>query len=297
MNRLLTAASGACSDQARMANSKEQLLYGGHGAKGAAADAIEGFSHLVLEVKELDRSERFYQEVIGLELLGRGLLAEPRPHSLLRLNTGQLIVLTEHDDPTPIRKNSSSIHHAFLLTLDEYVEAQQRFKAAGYDVEDSREQFRAKGEHSMDIWDPDGHRWQLQAYGEEQHALIKPDVGVVDCGPADGFEIGSVTTFRDGNFFLVRKKEGFLALSRWCRHANGLLSYQREHWRFYCAFHGATYNLCGDHTGHLAGLPALRVNPITIDHAGHVLVDTDTVIERGPEEAVTYVAPPSLAAA
>ena len=284
------------SFSAEMANSKEQLLYGGHGTTGSASDAIDGFSHLVLEVKELDRSERFYQDVIGLELLGRGLLAEPRPHSLLRLNTGQLIVLTEVDEPVPIRRNSSSIHHAFLLTMDEYGQAQERFKAAGYDVEDSREQFRAKGENSMDIWDPDGHRWQLQAYGEEQHALIKPDVGVVDCGPAEQFQIGSVTTFKDGNFFLVRNKQGFLALSRWCRHANGLLSYQREHWRFYCAFHGATYNLCGDHTGHLANILALRVNPVSISGAGHVLVDTDTVWERQPDDPPAYVAAPTLAA-
>ena len=60
-----------------------------------SATAIDGFSHMVLEVKELDRSERFYQDVIGLDLLGRELLAEPRPHSLLRLNTGQLVVLTK----------------------------------------------------------------------------------------------------------------------------------------------------------------------------------------------------------
>jgi len=274
-----------------MAIETEELIYGGHGTTGSRSEVIDGFSHLVLEVKELERSERFYQDVIGLELLGRGLLAEPRPHSLLKLNTGQLIVLTEVDEPVPIRENSSSIHHAFLLTMDEYRLAQERFKAAGYNIEDSREQFRAKGENSMDIWDPDGHRWQLQAFGEEQHSILKPGAGVVDCGPASQYEVGSVTTFKEGNFFLVHDKKGFLALSRWCRHANGLLSYQREHWRFYCAFHGATYNLCGNHTGHLAGVGALRLNPITISEDGRLLVDTDEVIERGEDEAVPYVNP------
>jgi len=259
--------------------------------------AIDGFSHMVLEVKELDRSERFYEDVIGLDLLGRELLAEPRPHSLLRLNTGQLVVLTEVDDPVPIRDNTSSIHHALLLTTEQYAQAQERFKAHGYDIGDTREQFRAKGEHSMDIWDPDGHRWQLQAFGEEQHILIKPDVGVVDCGEADGFEVGSVTTFKDGNFFLIRRPQGFLALSRWCRHANGLLSYQREHWRFYCAFHGATYNLQGDHTGHLPNIPALRINPVTIDERGHVMVDTDMVEEREDGVPPCYTAACEMAVA
>ncbi|HLQ31351.1 MAG TPA: VOC family protein [Chloroflexota bacterium] len=274
----------------------EQAVYGGHGTVNAPGTAVDGFSHIVLEVKDLERSEQFYQEVIGLDLMGRDLIAEPRPHSLLRLNTGQLIVLTQVAEPVPIRPNTSSIHHALLLTIDQYSQAQERFKAHGYDIGDTREQFRAKGEYSMDIWDPDGHRWQLQAFGEEQHMLIKPDAGVVDCGPADDFEVGSVTTFREGNFFLVRRPEGFLALSRWCRHANGLLSYQREHWRFYCAFHGATYNLEGDHTGHLANIPALRLNPVTIGDRGHVLVDTDVVHEREDGTPPCYTATCGLAA-
>ena len=90
--------------------------------------------------------------------------------------------------------------------------------------------------------------------------------------------------------------QGFLALSRWCRHANGLLSYQREHWRFYCAFHGATYNLEGDHTGHLPNIPALRVNPVTIDERGHVMVDTDMVEEREDGIPPCYTAACGLAA-
>lgn len=273
------------------APSSQAVTYGGHGTVNVAGTAVDGFSHLVLEIKDLEQSERFYQEVIGLDLVGRALLAEPRPHSVLRLNTGQLVVLTEVDDPVPIRPNTSSIHHALLLTMHQYEQAQERFKAHGYEIGDTREQFRAKGEHSMDIWDPDGHRWQLQAFSEEQHMLIRPGVGVVDCGPGENFELGSVTTFREGNFFLIRKPEGFLALSRWCRHANGLLSYQREHWRFYCAFHGATYNLEGDHTGHLPNIAALRLNPVAIDERGHVLVDTEVVQER--DEGV----PPCYAAA
>jgi catechol 2,3-dioxygenase-like lactoylglutathione lyase family enzyme len=251
-----------------------------------------GFSHLVLEASDLDRSEDWYQEVIGLDSLGRDLLAEPRPHAVLRLNTGQLLVLVQTDQPVPIRPNTSSIHHAFLLTVEQYRAAQERFAAHGYDIGDTRAAFRAKGEYSMDIYDPDGHRWQVQAFGPEQHCLIKPDAGVVECGPVDKFAVGSVTVFREGNFFLVRAKEGFLALSRWCRHANGLTAYQPEHWRFFCAFHGATYNLRGDHTGHHANVPPMRLNLVTITPDGMVLVDTDTFIERSHDEPPAYTPVP-----
>ncbi|GEM_PF-422140 len=271
-------------------------LQAGHSAPVAAGTKeISGFSHLVLEVKDLDRAERFYQDVIGLELMGRGLLAEPRAHSLMRMNTGQFILLIQHDSPVPIRHNTTTIHHAFLLTIEEFQAAKQRFDAAGYDVSDNRAAFRARGEYSIDIWDPDGHRWQVQAFGPEQHDLIKPGTGVVDCGLAEKYELGSVTSFGKAQFFLVHAKEGFLALSRWCRHANGLLSYQGEHWRFFCAFHGATYNLRGDHTGHMAGIPPLRMHPVTLSPEGHVLVDTDAVLERDsgtlPEYAPCQAAP------
>lgn len=266
--------------------SANQINYGGHAMPGQAAAPFEGFgfSHMVFEVEDLDRSERWYQAVMALDFVGRDVLAEPRPHSVLKLNTGQLLVLLQTAAPEPRRRNSSSIHHAMLLTMDEYREAQERFKAAGYDIGDTREQFRARGEHSMDIYDPDDHRWQVQAYSEETHELIKPSVGVVECGPVEKFAPGSVTIFREGNFFLIRARGGFLALSRWCRHMNGLLSYQKEHWRFYCAFHGATYNLEGDHTGHLPNIQPLRLNPVTITDDGIVVVDTDTVIERDPDE-------------
>ncbi len=281
-----------------MSAPESQPAHAGHSvALSAPTKEIEGFSHIVLEVKDLDASERFYRDVIGLETMGRGLLAEPRPHLLMRLNTGQIIVLAQSDDPVPIRHNTSSIHHAFLLTMEQFRAAQERFAANGYEIGDTRDAFRAKGEHSMDIWDPDGHRWQLQAFSEEQHEIITSGLGVIDCGPAEKYELGSVTPFGKANFFLVRSKEGFLALSRWCRHANGLLTYQMEHWRFYCAFHGACYSLEGDHIGHLAGIPPLRMHPLTIAEDGHVMVDTDTVLERDDDTPPRYVAACEPAAA
>lgn len=278
------ASAGKVSSKAAM----KAPSYGGHGMPGrGAVEPLEGFSHLVFEVADLDRSERWYREIVGLDLVGRDLLAEPHPHSVLRMNTGQLLVLIQVDEPEPIRPNSSSIHHALLLTMEEYREALARFQAAGYDISDSRRQFRARGEYSTDIFDPDGHRWQVQAYSDEAHELFKPGVGVVDCGPVERYAVGSVTTFGEGNFFLIREPAGFLALSRWCRHMNGKLAYQPEHWRFWCSFHGATYNLEGDHIGHLPNIPPLRMNPVTITGEGRVLVDTDVVIERDDGERPT----------
>jgi catechol 2,3-dioxygenase-like lactoylglutathione lyase family enzyme len=280
-----------------MERGESQPMGMGHAAPRVDSCDLEdfGFSHLVLEVGDLDKSETFYRDVVGLDLLGRGLMAESRPHALLRMNTGQLLVLLEVENPEPYRQNSASIHHAFWLTMDQYRAAQVRFDSAGFDIGDERAAFRAKGEYSMDIWDPDGHHWQVQTEGPEATELIKPGVGVVDCGPAEKYPVGSITSFGEGNFFLIREPAGFLALSRWCRHRNGILANQAEHCRFFCNFHGATYDYAGIHTGHMRGIPPLRANPVTVTPEGKVLVDTDTVIERAMDEPPAYVPVPEPA--
>src|SRR2546428_11624622 len=162
-----------------MAHSSPTQTGGAHGLENTVTSSLEGFgfSHMILEVGDLDRSEQWYRDVVGLEVLGRDLIAEERPHSVLRLNCGQLLVLLEVDKPEPRRPNSLTIHHAFWLTLERYRTAQDRFAAAGIDISDERAAFRAKGEYSMDAWDPDGHHWQVQTHGPEATEIITPGVG------------------------------------------------------------------------------------------------------------------------
>jgi len=253
---------------------------------------VDGFSHLVVQVTDLDRSEKFYQEVLGLDLVGRDLVNEKAPNALLKTNTGQMVLLIQVLAVEPFRPNSNSIHHAWLLTVEQYRRAQQRMKAFGYSIEDSREEFRAMGERSMDIYDPDGHRYQIQAHGPEATKIIRPSAGKVTCGMMDSFEVGSVTPFSQEMFFLVRLKEGFLALSSWCTHRNGRLKWEQEHWRFYCPFHSATYNRRGEFTGHLENVGPLRLHPVTIADEGSVIVDTSEILVRkdhSPDQVVKAV--------
>lgn len=252
---------------------------------------VDGFSHLMVQVTDLDRSEKFYQEVLGLDLVGRNLVNEEGPNSLLKMNTGQMLVLVQVSQVDPFRPNSNSIHHAWLLTVEQYKRAQERLKRLGYNIEDSREEFRALGERSMDVFDPDGHRYQVQAHGPEATQIIRPTVGKVSCGKIDDFEIGSVTQFTKGMFFLVRLQEGFIALSRWCTHSNGQINWEKQHWRFYCPLHSATYNRKGEFTGHLADVGPLRLHPVTISEDGSVVVDTSEILVR-KSYSLDQVVPP-----
>jgi len=276
--------------------SDDAAVFGAHGAveRDWGRDGpVDRFSHLVLGVTDLDRSEAFYRDVIGLDLLGRELLAEPREHSVFQMNSGQLMVLVKNEK-VRLASGRSGVHHGFMLTPNEYRRAYFRLNEMGYKVADERQMYRAHGEYSIDIADPDGHRFQIQCYGPEStHPM--PGVGVVDCGPIEKYKVGDVRAFKAGSFHLVRRQEGFLAVSRWCTHMNGSVVYQKAHWHFVCPFHDATYDRCGipaPFMGNRARGP-LNLHPISFNDEGHILVNTDDVIRRTAYDVSQAAHPPA----
>lgn len=85
--------------------SDELPRYGGHMTQfcGPGDGMAERLSHLVLGVSDLDRSEAWYRDFFAMDVLGRGLTAEERPHTVLRMNTGQLLILIEQERVLPER--------------------------------------------------------------------------------------------------------------------------------------------------------------------------------------------------
>lgn len=245
------------------------------------AFALNGaFSHLTIEVSDLDRSEAFYRDVIGLDVIGRNLVAENSPTSLLAMNTRQRVLLVEVPEVPPYPASGGSIHHAWLLTIEQFAKARDRLEALGYETGiDPRQSFRAVGEYNMDILDPDGNRFQIQAFGEESTEILASGAGTVACGKIEDFAPGSVTRFAEGRFFLVRNDDGFLALSAWCTHKNGITIWQKESWHYYCPFHGAKFDRSGVYKGHM-GCKPLRLNPVSIAEDKTVMVDTDRFFAR-----------------
>jgi catechol 2,3-dioxygenase-like lactoylglutathione lyase family enzyme len=243
---------------------------------------IEGLSHLTVHVTELNRSETFYEDVMGLEPMGRDLVDDDGPTSLFRTESGQMVVLVEVDAVEPFRGKTTSIHHAWYLTPEQHAEAIERMESMGEEIGDTREAFRAMGQKSFDVYDPDGHRYQVQTVGPEAYEILKPNRGTVACGHIDDYAVGAVELFNDAKLYLVRSEDGFLALSRWCTHMNGLLQWRPNHWYFFCPYHMATFNRCGLSTSHspYETLPPLRIHPLAIDGAGNISVDTDVVLIR-----------------
>ncbi|MPZ13037.1 MAG: Rieske 2Fe-2S domain-containing protein [Chloroflexi bacterium] len=272
--------------------------YGGHGyVPGSRQEEgfVDRISHLVLGVGSLDRSEHFYNDVMGMDIVGRGLMAEQRPHAVLRMNTGCMLVLVEDKNVVPRRLGTNAVHHAFTMTPNQYRRLLEKVKEHEIDVWVDRAQYLAEGEFNVNFRDPDDHALEVCCDAPEASEVILPNVGTIDCGPADSFKVGDVKLFKEADVFLVRVKEGFLAMSRWCTHMNGRIIWNREHWRFQCPYHHATFDRCGNATGGQPDIDALRLYPVNFSPEGHALVDTSQVIHRACFEPQQASKPPKVA--
>src|ERR1700742_3729455 len=88
---------------------------------------FEGVLHFTIPVKDLDRSEKFYTEILGMEKIRR------TGHMVfLRAAGKDNFVLTYSEqpiDPNPAGKHE--IHSAFRLTADEYDRAKAFLQSKG----------------------------------------------------------------------------------------------------------------------------------------------------------------------
>src|ERR1700741_1095966 len=78
----------------------------------------EGVLHFTIPVKDLDRSEKFYTEILGLEKMRRNR------HMVFMRSGSDAFVLTYSENPIdPNRGDAHDIHHAFRVTSEEYERA------------------------------------------------------------------------------------------------------------------------------------------------------------------------------
>jgi cytochrome b6-f complex iron-sulfur subunit len=102
-------------------------------------------------------------------------------------------------------------------------------------------------------------------------------------GPVERFEPGSVTAFRDGEYYLARLPEGsFLALHRKCTHLGCTVPWNPDEQRFACPCHASAFDIHGDILSSPAPRP-LDLFAVQIEN-GIVKVDTAKPIRRGKFE-------------
>jgi catechol 2,3-dioxygenase-like lactoylglutathione lyase family enzyme len=91
---------------------------------------VEGVLHFTIPVKDLDRSERFYREVLGLEPIRRN-----NHMRFMKAGADDYFVLTYSENAVdPNRGDKHDIHHAFRVSAEEYDRAKRFLAERGIPV-------------------------------------------------------------------------------------------------------------------------------------------------------------------
>jgi cytochrome b6-f complex iron-sulfur subunit len=112
---------------------------------------------------------------------------------------------------------------------------------------------------------------------------------LLEAGPVDSFEPGSVSAFMGGRFYLARQKDGgFIALSLRCTHLGCSISWEGSKNRFICPCHSSAFDIGGEVLNPPAAR-ALDYYPVLIEN-GVVKVDIGTLKERktSRKDQLTY---------
>jgi len=111
---------------------------------------VTGIDHVVLYVKDLANSRKFYTEFLGMEVEH-----ESSWQCFLRCG-GQMVALFEAEDGTEIHAGDEMNHMALRLRSGEYEKVKALLEGAGIKVSGRRGDPRC-----IYFSDPDGHRLQL----------------------------------------------------------------------------------------------------------------------------------------
>jgi catechol 2,3-dioxygenase-like lactoylglutathione lyase family enzyme len=117
--------------------------------------AIDGLDHVAIEVSDLDASERWYSEVLGLER------AHPEwdpPRVMAASGTG--VALFPVDDGEEVAEPPHMHHIAFRVGREAFDAAREDLAAKGVELRESDH----GSARSFYFRDPDGHRLELTTY-------------------------------------------------------------------------------------------------------------------------------------
>lgn len=244
---------------------------------------VGDFHHLLLTVADLERSEPFYRDILGLNPLGRDLWPEDGPNTTFVTDAGNHIVLIQLLHVRPVGPWS---YTHFQLSPDEWRGVEARLRAAGACVDEPPGELHPVGE--LELWsrDPDGHLMLFRAQEPRAYEVPPARRGKIVAGRLGDFPVG-VTRIARGKFFLVRREEGLLALSEVCTHRQFTIQWRPERHGFLCPLHRCQFTQTGRVIRCFAGAvgsPPLHAYPIELTD-GRIVVDTDITIVRRPEDA------------
>ena len=122
-------------------------------------------------------------------------------------------------------------------------------------------------------------------------AYLTPDAKAggrrVSCGRASDYAPGEIRLIPEGRLFIVRREDGFLALSQKCTHLGCLVPWNEARGSFRCPCHGGAYDRDGLVTGGPPPRPMDLVRLRIVN--GELIADTGEIVKRkglSPDQVV-----------
>ncbi|HXI03384.1 MAG TPA: ubiquinol-cytochrome c reductase iron-sulfur subunit [Candidatus Saccharimonadales bacterium] len=112
-------------------------------------------------------------------------------------------------------------------------------------------------------------------------ALFEPPTRF-SLGAPDSMEVGAVVTNEQHHVFVIRKSDGFRALSSVCTHLGCITRYQPDAGIIACPCHGSRFDLDGDVIAGPAPRP-LHWLEMSVSSKGLITVDTAVEVPQGTD--------------
>jgi catechol 2,3-dioxygenase-like lactoylglutathione lyase family enzyme len=166
-----------------------------------SVDIIQGISHLVIKVDDLDAAEAFYRDGLGMTSLGRDMGSEDASHAVLAAGDGKVILVTDADRPD---LSSTGVHQAYRISATGRALAAERLGALGFKVETYVEDRAAETGDNFYVFDPAGNRVQLVIQDGEGASNVNGGITGIDHACVQHYDMQWAETFYGAVLDLTR---------------------------------------------------------------------------------------------
>jgi catechol 2,3-dioxygenase-like lactoylglutathione lyase family enzyme len=124
---------------------------------------LEGIDHVAMGVRDIERSAKWYIDILGFERFHEGMW-KGVPTFIGKRNTGIALFPASHEAKTSGHREIRMLHLAFRADRENFLAAQRELEKRGIEFEFQDHEIS----HSIYFRDPDGHQLEITTYELEK---------------------------------------------------------------------------------------------------------------------------------